>query len=146
MLRLVATCLFLFTTTLTYAAPAIDWWVKHPFRYFTETTDFDMQREAMAEVMTTHGGAFTATAVSDLERLLNDPRWLREWYKQDATLYPNPRGRADLNAAGPILSIFAAPPVGTAANSGTRPVPATVSERRFVPTMCARKATPLSSV
>ncbi|WP_202301973.1 hypothetical protein [Mesorhizobium sp. 131-2-1] len=104
MLRLVATCLFLFTTTLTYAAPAIDWWVKHPFRYFTETTDFDMQREAMAEVMATHGGAFTATAVSDLERLLNDPRWLREWYKQDTTLYPNPKGagRPERGWANPI--------------------------------------------
>ena len=104
MLRLVSTCFFLLVTTLTYAAPAIDWRVKHPFRYFTETTDFDMQREAMAEVMATHGGALTATAVSDLERLLNDPRWLREWYKQDATLYPNPKGagRPERGWANPV--------------------------------------------
>ncbi len=104
MLRLVTTCLFLLTSTLGYTSPAIDWRVEHPFRFFTETTDFDMQREAMAEVMTTHGGAFTATAVSDLERLLNDPRWLREWYKQDTALYPNPRGagRPERGWANPI--------------------------------------------
>src|SRR4029077_14442508 len=89
MLRIVATCLLLFYSVAVHASPSIDWRVKHPFRYFTETTDFDMHREAMADVMAANGGALTANAVSDLERLLNDPRWLREWYKQEANLYPD---------------------------------------------------------
>lgn len=73
------------------AAPAIDWRVKHPFRFFTDTTDFDMQREALADVLAANGGIVPTTVVSDLERLLNDPRWLREWYKTDPELYPNAR-------------------------------------------------------
>lgn len=73
------------------ASPSIDWRVQHPFRFFTDTTDFDMQREALADVLAAHGGTAPATVVSDLERVLNDPRWLREWYKTDAALYSNPR-------------------------------------------------------
>ncbi len=92
MLRLVATCLFFLVVAAAHSAPAIEWRVKHPFRYFTGTTDFDMHREAMADVMAANGGALTAAAVSDLERLLNDPRWLREWYKVDVNLYPDTRG------------------------------------------------------
>ena len=91
MLRLVSTCLFLLLAAVAHSAPAIDWRVKHPFRYFTETEDFDMHREAMADVMAANGGALTATTVSDLERLVNDPRWLREWYRRDADLYSDPR-------------------------------------------------------
>jgi hypothetical protein len=91
MLRLVLIALLFSISTAVHAAPAIDWRVDHPFRYFIETRDFDMQREAMADVMAANGGALSATAVSDLERSLNDPRWLREWYSQDSTLYANPR-------------------------------------------------------
>jgi hypothetical protein len=91
MRRLVATCLFFFIAVSAHAEPAIEWRVKHPFRYFTETKDFDMHREALADVLAANGGVLSATAVSDLERLVNDPRWLREWYKVDIDLYSNPR-------------------------------------------------------
>jgi len=91
MFRPVAAFLFFVVGSAAQAAPAIDWHVEHPFRYFTETKDFDMHREAMADVMAANGGALSAAAVSDLERLVNDPRWLREWYKQDTNLYADPR-------------------------------------------------------
>jgi hypothetical protein len=87
-----------------HAAPAIDWHVEHPFRYFTEIADFDMQREATAEVMSANHGALTSNAISDVERLLNDPRWLREWYKTDPQLYPDLKrsGRPERGWANPI--------------------------------------------
>ena len=91
MLRLAAACLFFFSAFGAHSQPAIDWRLKHPFRYFVETTDFDMHREAMAEVLSANGGSLTADAVSRLERLVNDPRWLREWYAQNPSLYPDPR-------------------------------------------------------
>lgn len=71
-----------------YSSPEIRWHLKHPFRYFVETTDFNMHREAMADVLAANGGALSATAVSDLERLVNDPRWLREWYRLNPGAYP----------------------------------------------------------
>ena len=73
------------------AQTSIDWSLKQPFRFFTNTADFDMQREALADVLLVNGGVVPGTVVSDLERLLNDPRWLREWYKTDASLYTNTR-------------------------------------------------------
>lgn len=82
---------FLLSGMAASAAPQIDWTVKHPFRFFTNTVDFDMQREALAAVLAAHGGAMPATVVSELERKLNDPNWLRQWYSRDADLYANPR-------------------------------------------------------
>ena len=104
MRALAATCLILLATAGARAAPAIDWRLEHPFRYFTETADFDMQREAMADVMSANRGALSANAVSDLERLLNDPRWLREWFKTDPLLYPDPKrsGRPERGWSNPI--------------------------------------------
>ncbi|MCO5066209.1 MAG: hypothetical protein M9924_17590 [Rhizobiaceae bacterium] len=81
----------LFSCLAAAAQPSIDWRVQHPFRFFTNNADFEMQREALADVLAAEGGTVPATIVSDLERLLNDPRWLREWYKTDGTLYANPR-------------------------------------------------------
>jgi hypothetical protein len=91
MFRFVAAFLVSFVALQAHAAdaPTIDWRVEHPFRYFIETKDFDMHREAMAEVMQTSSGALSASAVSDLEKLVNDPRWLREWYEQNPKLYPD---------------------------------------------------------
>ena len=102
--RVVTTCLLFLLSTAAQASPSIDWHVKHPFRYFTETTDFNMQREAMADVMAAHGAAMTATAISDLEGKLNDPQWLRKWYSQDANLYPDAKrsGRPERGWANPI--------------------------------------------
>ena len=104
MRTLAAACLILVMTVGARSAPAIDWRVEHPFRYFTETTDFDMQREAAASVMSDNSGALTATAVSDVERRLNDPGWLREWFKTDPLLYPDPRrsGRPERGWSNPI--------------------------------------------
>lgn len=91
MFRPFAALLLFWVGSAAHAAPAIDWRVEHPFRYFIETEDFDMHREAMADVMAADGGTMSATAVSDLERSVNDPRWLREWYKQYTGLYSNAR-------------------------------------------------------
>jgi lysophospholipase L1-like esterase len=101
---LAAACLISLMTVGARAAPAIDWRIEHPFRYFTETTDFDMQREAASEVMSGNHGALTATAVSDIERLLNDPRWLREWFKTNPLLYSDPKrsGRPERGWSNPI--------------------------------------------
>ena len=101
---LAAACMILLATVGARAAPAIDWRVEHPFRYFTETADFDMQREATAEVMSANHGALTANPISDVERLLNDPRWLLEWYKADPALYPDQArsGRPERGWANPI--------------------------------------------
>ncbi len=74
-----------------YSSPEIRWHLKHPFRYFVETTDFNMHREAMADILAANDGALSATAVSDLERLVNDPRWLREWYRLNPSVYPEPQ-------------------------------------------------------
>ena len=102
--RLVTTCLLFLLSTAAQASPSIDWHVKHPFRYFTEMTDFNMHREAMADVMAAHGGAMTATAISDLKGKLNDPQWLRKWYSRDANLYPDAKrsGRPERGWANPI--------------------------------------------
>lgn len=95
MLRIFAACVFLLLTMPQSSAAEIDWRVKHPFRFFSVEADFNMQREAMASVLAT-GGALAAP-VSRLERLVNDPRWLREWYKTDPARYPDPTraGRAE---------------------------------------------------
>lgn len=90
MLRFPAVCIFLLLAILDARAAEIDWRVRHPFRFFSEAVDFNMQREAMASVLAA-GGA-TADPVSRLERLVNDPRWLREWYRADAGRYPDPKG------------------------------------------------------
>lgn len=73
-----------------FAAPQIDWRVKQPFRFFTESRDFDMHREALADVLAANGGDVPADIVSKLERTINDPRWLKEWYRGNTGLYTDP--------------------------------------------------------
>lgn len=83
--------ILIFACLSAAASPKIDWRVKHPFRFFTDTADFDMQREALADVIGANNGTLPANAISALERTINDPGWLRLWYEQNAALYPDRR-------------------------------------------------------
>lgn len=91
MVRFIALFVIIFLPMQSaFSAPTIDWRVKHPFRYFTETTDFDMHRQALADVM--GQGGLPAAPVSALEGKVNDPAWLAKWYQRDSVLYRFPTG------------------------------------------------------
>ncbi len=91
-LRTLSVLLFFAFCGQAIAEVSIGWRVKHPFRFFTDTTDFDMHREAFADVLAANGNVMPDTMVSDLERLINDPRWLDQWYAANPGKYPEPDG------------------------------------------------------
>lgn len=86
---LVAVLAFLAATGgVAGAASSIDWRVKQPFRYFTDTVDFDMHRQAFADAIRANGGSVSAKPVSDVEARLNSLNWLGSWYQAHPSKYP----------------------------------------------------------
>lgn len=88
-MRVLVACLSLMATVVTAgAASSIDWRVKQPFRYFTDTIDFDMHRRAFADAIRANGGSVSAKPVSDVEARLNSLNWLGSWYRAHSSKYP----------------------------------------------------------